>query len=247
MMKITSWNNAAKSLSACVNGLEFVFEGFPTIFPKLRTAEIYIYTDNSEEPVKTLFGFADQLHRFSDVAFEGVCSFTARNVSRPGINIRVQYKSVVERWAREEVHGFSWPSPFDMSARAMYRYSQGGQVNRNAIQAFRQMRRAYLPDGYPEVAEGSFEFWTIVDDAFRQTQLLMQQMPAINNLVTHLHSLTVQRVAPTTQMSDASSEENIGSESGGEDDDSNSSQQKHVSEPDSADSGADDQTSPKKS
>jgi hypothetical protein len=249
MMKITSWKNAAKSLSACVNGLEFVFEGFPTIFPKLRIAEIYIYTDNSKEPVKTLFDFADQLHRFSDVAFEGVCSFTARNVSQPGIDMRVQYKGVMERWAKEaeEEHGFSWPSPLDMSARAMDRHSQGGQVNRNAIQSFRQMRRAYLPDGYPEVAEGSFEFWTIVDDAFRQTQLLMQQMPAINTVVTQLHGLAVQRIAPTTQLNDASPEKSIGNELGEEDDASNPFEQKPESELGSAQNGAGDQASQKSS
>lgn len=153
----------------------------------------------------------------------------------------------MERWAKEEEHGFSWPSPFDMSARAMYQYSEGGQVNRNAIQSFHQMRRAYLPDGYPEVAEGSFEFWTIVDDAFRQTQLLMQQIPVVKNLVTQLHGLSVQRLASVTQPKDASPEKNITSESEGKDNDSILSEQKTVYEPDSAEDGADDQAPLKKS
>lgn len=73
MMKITSWEDDTKSLSALDNGLQFVFEWFLAVFHKLRTGEIYIYTDNSGKPGKALFALADQLYRcFSDIVFEGV-------------------------------------------------------------------------------------------------------------------------------------------------------------------------------
>jgi hypothetical protein len=248
-MKITDLQDDTKSLSGLVNGMTFVNERFPAIFPKLRTATIYTYTDNSEEPIRYLFALASTLHEssmYDPVAFEGVGLVTAHSVGLPGLKIVLQCKSTTERWAKDE-YGFSWPSPFDISARSMYPYSKDGRVNRYALLSFNQMRHSYLPDGYPEVAEDSFEFWTIVDDACHQTTLLMQHMPGVQNLVTHLHGLTVQATTPTTQPNDASSEKRSSGGSGGEDDTSVSFEQKPESEPDSAENGADDQSSEEKS
>jgi len=129
--------------SACHNGIQFVLKGFPAIFPKLRTAKIYIYTDSSDRPVETLFALADYLRgssTYGNVVFDGVGSFTARSVDQPCINMMVQCKTTWERWAKEE-HGLSWPSPSDVFTKSIYPYSEDGQVNRNAIESFNQMRR----------------------------------------------------------------------------------------------------------
>jgi hypothetical protein len=82
-MKIMGWDDDNKSLSACRNGIHFVLKGSPAIFLKLRIAEIYIYTDSSDRPVKALFALADYLYgssTYGDVVFEGLGSFTALSV-----------------------------------------------------------------------------------------------------------------------------------------------------------------------
>jgi hypothetical protein len=158
----------------------------------------------------------------------------------------VQCKTTSGRWAKEE-HGLSGPSPFDVSTKSIYPYSQDRQVNQNAIELFNQMHRSYLPVGYPKVAEDSFEFWTIVDDACREKRLWMQHISVVQHMATYLHGLTVRTTTPTTQLNDASSEKRSSSGSGGEDDASVSFEQKPESEPDSTENGADDQASEEKS
>lgn len=178
MMKLTGWNDGTKSLSALRNGITFAQEGLPAVFPKLRTATIYIYTDSYEAPVAGLFAFADYIRHspnHEDVVFEGVGSVTARSVNPPRINYLVQCKQTVERWTNEEPEP-SWQSPFYMSARSMYPYSQDGHVHAAAIQSFNAARRSYLPGSYPEIAEDSFEFWTIVDEEWRQEQIMRQSL-----------------------------------------------------------------------
>lgn len=249
MMKITGWYDDTKSLSAFCNGMKFAQEGLPAVFPKLRTATLYISLDRCKTPVHALFAFADRLYRSSyhdDVVFEGVGSFTARSGNRPRINYFVQCKKTVERWANEEPE-FSWQFPFDLSTRSRYPYSQDGHVHLDAIRSFNAARRLYLPRSYPEVAEDSFEFWTIVDEEWRKKQLTMQHMPIFQNVVGHLQNLSVPMTIPTTQPNGTSSEMSSGSELGGQNDASDSFEQKSESESDSAENDADDQASQVKS
>lgn len=245
MMKITGWDDDTKSLSGFCNGINFALEGLPAVFPKLRTATLYISTDSCETPVAGLFAFADYLRRspyHEDVVFEGVGSVTARSVNQPRINYLVQCKKTVERWTNEEPE-FSWQSPFHMSARSMYPYSQDGHVHPAAIRSFNAARRSYLPGSYPEVAEDSFEFWTIVDEEWRQKQIVMQHIPAIQNVVGHLQNLSVLTTRPTTQPNDTSSEKSSGSEPEGRNYASSSFEEKPESEFDSAANAADDRAS----
>ena len=247
MMKITEWDDNTKSLSTWKNGIGFALGGIPCIFSKLHSAEIYIYTDNSESPVKMLFGLAAQLQRLADVVFEGVGSFTARIVSQPRIVLRVQCKAMVERWVKEE-RELSWSSPFDTPVSFIYTYSQDGNVNRDAVASFSLMRRSYLPDGYPKVAEDSFEFWTIVDDAFQESQLLIQHMPNFQRVFGYVTNRIAQQAGTSTsQSNNMSSERSSGNESGGEEDASKSIEEKPESELDSAVNDADDQAFQKKS
>jgi len=241
MMKITDWNNDTKSLCALGNGIHFVREGLPAIFPKLHTATLCIPTDSSESPVQALFAFAGLLHSSSNhdgVVFEGIGSVTARSVSQPRINYSVQCKEIVKSWTNEELE-FSRSCGLDQwSARSMYLYSQDGHVHRDAIILFNEARRFYLPKGYPEVAEGSFEFWTIIDQVWYQTRLSMPRMPAIQDIVEYLHNLGVQAAPMAMQLNDASSGSSSGAESGGGEDDAfNSIEQKPKSEPDSVENG----------
>lgn len=242
MMKITGGYDTAKSLSAFHEGIEFSQEAFPAIFSKLRTATIYIYTDSCMAPVEALFALADYLHsspNHDDIVFEGVGSFTAHSVNQPHISTMVQCKKTVEGWAKAEL-GLGSLYRFEMSTKSRYPYSQDGHVHRDAIRSFNVARRSYLPDSYPEVAEGSFEFWTVVDEVWQRRQLMMQ---GIQDIVSSIHFPFVQRVPSTTQPNDASSKTNSSSDSGGEDDASISPEHQPESELDAADDGADDQTS----
>lgn len=236
MMKITGWDDETKSLSAYHNGIEFSHVGLPAMFPKLRAATLYLYTDSCKTPVQCFFALADYLHNSSshdDVIFEGVGLFTARNVKQPRIKTIVQRKKTVERWAEEKVG-------FGMSTRSRYSYSQDGHVHPDAIRSFNAVRRSYLPDSYPEVAEGSFEFWTVVDEVWRRRQFTLQE---IQDIARGIHNTSVQVVPSTTHSNDASSETNSSSDSGGEDDASISPEHQPESELDAAEDGADDQTS----
>ena len=248
MMKISGWDDDTKSLSAFRNGIQFTLKGFPAIFPKLRTATLHISTDSSEEPVQTLFVFADFLHRspnHEDVVFDGVGSVTARSVSQTRINYLVQYKKMIGRWANPGLE-FSWPPPPDMLTRSMYPYSQDGHVHPVAIEVFNAACHSYLPGSHPEVADDSFEFWTIVDEDWRQTKLRRVHMPGTQSIVGNLHSLSVQITTTMTQLNDGSTVKSSGSVSGGQDDASDSIEQQPEFELDSAEDGADYQTSHKK-
>ena len=110
----------------------------------------------------------------------------------------------------------------------------------DAIRSFNAARRLYLPGSYPEVDEDSFEFWTIVDEEWRKTQLAMQQIPDYQILV---RSLSVLITSPTTQRNDTSSEKSSGSEPGEQNDASGTFEQKPESELDSAVNAADDRAS----
>jgi hypothetical protein len=172
MMKITGWHDDTKSLSAFQNGINLSQEGFPAIFPKLRNAALYIYTDGCKEPVRSLFALADYLHsspHHDDVVFRGVGLVTARNFNQPHINTMVQCRNTVERWAEAGLG-------FEKSARSEYPYSQDGQVHPEAIRSFNVAHRRYLPDSYPEVAEGSFEFWTVIGDVWRRRHVTLQAL-----------------------------------------------------------------------
>lgn len=194
-----------------------------------------------------LFGLAAQFQRLADVGFEGVGTFTARIVSQPRIVLRVQCKTMVERWVKEE-RELNWSSPFDTPVSFIYTYSQDGNVNRDAVASFNSMRRSYLPDGYPKVAEDSFEFWTIVDDAFQESQLLIQHMPNFQRVFGYVTNRIAQQAGTSTsQSNNMSSERSSGNESGGEEDASKSIEEKPESELDSAVNDADDQAFQKKS
>jgi hypothetical protein len=115
-------------------------------------------------------------------------------------------------------------------------------VDPAAIRLFNAARRLYLPGSYPEVAEDSFEFWTIVDE---ERRIIMQSLLAVHDhdAISHLHNLSVLTTTPTAQLNDTSSENSSGSESGGHNDASDSLEQKPESELDSAENGADDRAS----
>jgi hypothetical protein len=245
-MKLSIYDKNDKSLSGYHNGMDFVQEGFPTVFPKLRTATIVISTDNLSKPVQVLFGLAADLHdssAYSDAVFEGAGLVSAHSMRKPHLKIVVQCKAIVERWAAwaSEGRDLIWSpysSPFDLYARSAYPPSQDGRVNPSAIKIFSRTCGLFLPDDYPEVAEDSFEFWTIVDEVWRNTEDSMQH-PVIQNIVGFLHNLhlSAQPAPSSTQPNEATSEKSGGGESGGDNDTANSS------EPDSAGDGADGQSS----
>lgn len=248
-MKFSMWEKDDRSLSGYHNGMEFVRVGFPTVFPKLRTATIVISADNSSEPVKVLFALANTLHNsslYEGAVFEYAGSVTAYSVGKPRLKVMVQCKTIMERWAawESEGHELSWSSPFDGCARSVYPPSKDGRVNAHAIHMFNEMRGVFLPDDYPEVVEDSFEFWTIVDDVWRTTQISMQRMPVVQDLVERLRNLRLRQIARSlTQPNDANPEASSGDESGGGDDAPNSSEQLPESESDSGEINADDQAS----
>ena len=117
-------------------------------------------------------------------------------------------------------------------------YSKDGHVHPNAIGVFNSVRHLYLPDSYPEVAEDSFEFWTIVDEDWRMSQIAMPRRLLLN-VVRHLHNLSVLMTRPTAQPNDNSSEKSSGSEPGGQNDASDLFEQKPESELDFAENDAD--------
>ncbi|GAB7323048.1 hypothetical protein MBLNU13_g05567t1 [Cladosporium sp. NU13] len=129
----------------------------------------------------------------------------------------------------------------------MYPYSRDGSVHPDAIQSFNDARHEYLPDSYPEVAEDSFEFGTIVDEDWRQTQLTMRHMPGVQNVFGRLHNLSTLITISTKRPDNTSSVKISDGESGGQDDASDSFEQKPESELASAENGADDYGFQKKS
>jgi len=78
----------------------------PSIFPKLISASVCVYTDAFEMPVTKLFRVADVLRdsaKFDTVHFEGVGSVAAYSTDRPDLKFIAQCKLTIERQQKDEI------------------------------------------------------------------------------------------------------------------------------------------------
>jgi hypothetical protein len=153
----------------------------PSIFPKLISASVCVYTDAFEMPVTKLFRVADVLRdsaKFDTVRFEGIGSVAAYSTDHPGLKFIAQCKLTIERQEQDEI-----PPPPDAGAggladfltwstKRLQRESQGlpcGTVTQNVQKLLNsQTWNTVVPPGYGVIDTGSHEFWTVIGEVLRE-------------------------------------------------------------------------------
>lgn len=161
----------------------FAVGEFATIFPKLKTVTIYLYTDALPTPVTALFAMAAAVRstrRFGAVKFEGVGSVIAGPIQPPGrakLSMVMQCKASVDRWANDEVVTDK-DSVLSMSMRFVHdhpREKRPRTVDPIAQQFFDRLHDSIVPGDYGSIDTGGYEFWTVANEGLRQGQLRFQR------------------------------------------------------------------------
>ena len=175
---------AQQEESAYENALQTVQKGIPKLFPHLRSGTVFLYADGAHYPALALCSLRRLLSRHQSLTtceFDGVGSLVAQSCHQPDVQLVVQCRPIINHWtecACDEITIDSTGSSIVPSAHAMKRYRVQNPESALAgelMQMAKEIIGTTLFWGLPQlrlidltVAEGSFEFWTLVEDGFQR-------------------------------------------------------------------------------
>lgn len=153
----------------------FAMEHFSNIFPKLKAATLYVYTDTHPSLVKALFGLKTCLRTLPNAApvkFEGVGTVVAFPEHVPKCKVVLQCKTSVDRWANGKISSDScYVSSMTMRwLHDSYERDPNGAVDPIAEMFLNRLGSTVTGSGYPPIEKGDYEFWTVADEVWHQSK-----------------------------------------------------------------------------